>query len=593
MIHKTHRFMPSVLFLMLFPVLLNTGCGGSSKYTVDFSDYTLPFVTMREADFRCGPVDLPLTDESRGKIATFFQRGGNWGNDEFLDSNTPAYYDKLLDLLSDPKFLHSSNFRQETEIDQVSAQLKPWFHSPIIYQMVDATKKHPLVPNPICVSDGKYWWIFYTGDRLAESGDLEITKVLINAPLSRTMKHYKKIKETAAVSPAKDYDGKGPVQVYADAKQAPKSPQDMHSALLKQLLQVSHVQLVARLKDARLGHPAVHGVRVFIPDVHLLSNDRVKDFKYATNHVEILTDVAGELITFKQAATGAGVPVTVYQLGDFVDLWRENPMYFKMKEGAEKTELNVQKVLESHTRLSRRLFGPELGTRRVLGNHDFDTHELETGIGSELRYYFPYDRESYPVAVALHGDIFDSRERRMSEWLEHWGVYHFGPKVEQKVYDLQDLSAKIIQDHEGKDYQDHIQLPEPAALGKSAHVRDERTLLKEELAQSRFNVKVAGDPSVPEGLFKFLPEAEYVTALVNDETGWDVRFVVIGHTHHARIAVDERSEKDGGSKRGFFALVDCGAWLEEGNLDGKVVRNSQIGVLYDNDVRIYQLSPKK
>ena len=69
--------------------------------------------------------------------------------------------------------------------------------------------------------------------------------------------------------------------------------------------------------------------------------------------------------------------------------------------------------------------------------------------------------------------------------------------------------------------------------------------------------------------------------------------MVIGHTHHARIVVDERSEKDGGSKRGFFALVDCGAWLEEGNLAGKIVHNAQIGVLYDNDVRIYQLSPKK
>jgi hypothetical protein len=593
MIRKSRRFIPWALLLMLLPVLLSAGCGGSSKYTVAFSDYTLPFVTVREADYRCGPVDLPLTDESRGKISTFFQRGGNWGNDEFLDSNTPTYYDELLDLLSDPKFLHSSNFREEKEIDRVSAQLKPWFHSPIIYQIVDGTKKQPLVPNPICVSDGKYWWIFYLGKRLAESGDLEITKVLINAPLSRTIKHYQEIKETAAETPSKGLAGKGPPQMYADAKTAPKNPGDMHAALLRHLLQVSHVQLVARLKDARLGHPAVHGVRVFIPDVHLLSEDRVKDFKYATNYVDVLTDVAGILIKFKQSATGVGVPVAVYQLGDFVDLWRENPMYFKMKEAAEKTELNVQRVMESHIVLSQRLFGPELGTRRVLGNHDFDTHELETGIGAELRYYFPYDRESYPVAIALHGDIFDSRERRMSEWLEHWGVYHFGPKVEQKVYDLQSLSAKIVQDHKGKDYESHIQLPEPASLGESAHVKDERTLLKEELARSRFNVKVAGDPSVPEGLFKFLPEAEYVTAYINDQTGWDLRFAVIGHTHHARIALDERPEKDGGSKRGFFALVDCGAWLEQGHLDGKVVRNAQIGVLYDNDVRIYQLSPKE
>jgi hypothetical protein len=268
-------------------------------------------------------------------------------------------------------------------------------------------------------------------------------------------------------------------------------------------------------------------------------------------------------------------------------------MYFKMKKAAEKTELFVQKVLEDHQILSGRLFGPELGTRRVLGNHDFETHKLETCIGSELRYYFPYDRESYPAFVALHGDIFDTREGRMSEWLENYAVYHFGPRVEQKVYDLQDLTAKIVQDHGKKDYKDHIQLAQPASLGKSVHVKDERGLLKQELAQGRFNVRVAGDPSVPEGLFKFLPEAEQFVATVNDHTGWDMRFAVIGHTHHARIVVDERSEKDGGPKGGFFSLVDCGAWLEEGDLGGEVVRNAQIGVLYDNDVRIYQLSPKQ
>lgn len=90
---KANGCMPSVLLLMILPVLLNTGCG-SSKYAVAFSEYSLPFVTVREADFRCGPLDLPLTDESRRMISTFLQRGGNWGNDEMLDSTAPTYYDE-------------------------------------------------------------------------------------------------------------------------------------------------------------------------------------------------------------------------------------------------------------------------------------------------------------------------------------------------------------------------------------------------------------------------------------------------------------------------------------------------------------------
>ena len=39
-------------------------------------------------------------------------------------------------------------------------------------------------------------------------------------------------------------------------------------------------------------------------------------------------------------------------------------------------------------------------------------------------------------------------------------------------------------------------------------------------------------------------------------------------------------------------LVDCGAWIEEGKLDGEIVRNAQVGILYDNDIRIYQLFPR-
>ena len=67
----------------------------------------------------------------------------------------------------------------------------------------------------------------YTGERIAESDDLEITKVLINAPLSRTIKHYQKIKETVADDPEKGLAGKGPAQIYADVKKEPEKPQDM------------------------------------------------------------------------------------------------------------------------------------------------------------------------------------------------------------------------------------------------------------------------------------------------------------------------------------------------------------------------------
>jgi UDP-2,3-diacylglucosamine pyrophosphatase LpxH len=59
--------------------------------------------------------------------------------------------------------------------------------------------------------------------------------------------------------------------------------------------------------------------------------------------------------------------------------------------------------------------------------------------------------------------------------------------------------------------------------------------------------------------------------------------MVIGHTHHARIVTREENGD-------FFALIDCGAWIEhyKGD-DGQPHENAQIGVICGNNARIYQL----
>ena len=76
---------------------------------------------------------------------------------------------------------------------------------------------------------------------------------------------------------------------------------------------------------------------------------------------------------------------------------------------------------------------------------------------------------------------------------------------------------------------------------------------------------------------------------INQRHDTDLRLAVIGHTHRARIVVDDTEEH-------FFALIDCGAWIErcKTRVDDKeqVMENAQIGVLFDNDIRIYQLTPK-
>ena len=128
------RYVSTPLFFIwiILPLLMLSGCE-SSKYSAPSAKYTIPFVTVREADFRCGPLDLPLNRESRRRISNFLQRGGNRANHDMLDPEAPVHYAELLDLISNLQFLYSSNFREKDQIDQVSKSLEIWFHNPIIY----------------------------------------------------------------------------------------------------------------------------------------------------------------------------------------------------------------------------------------------------------------------------------------------------------------------------------------------------------------------------------------------------------------------------------------------------------------------------
>ncbi len=571
-----------ILFCLFF---LESGCQAPK--------YSIPFITVREADLRYGPIDLPLDKKNREKILSFLQRGGNWGNQDLVDYEAPTHYSGLLDLLSNPDFLYSHNFRNRTQIDEISPTLQPWFHNPIIYQIIDASQDRPPVHNPISISDGKYWWVFYTHKDTPESDDSKVVRLTITASLSKSMKHFEDIQENAAESPSRNLEKSVPTAIYAEQIETPVEHSDIHTAFLEHLLQIAHVQLVSRLKDERLDFSFTHDVRIFIPDIHLLSQYRRKTFKYGTNYSPLLGPLAEELIQFKKSVSEKGAQVTVYQLGDFFDVWRETPIYLSKDKFAEGTATAVQKIAEDHQVLYERLFGPELNVHFVLGNHDFDVHYLEDFISAELRYYFPFSAQINPMAIALHGGIFDKRERSLSEAVKHAAVYYLGPSVKDRILDLTEIRDYIATDHGDKDYTDHIRHATPPDLGESLRLKDESLLVHEHLGNNNYNVFTPDQPDLPEKDLVFFPQAKEFAAAINAETGWDIHLVVCGHTHHARIVIDDRSPSQGGFKSGFFALVDCGAWIEEGRLDGEVVPNAQIAILYNNEVRIYQLTPRQ
>jgi hypothetical protein len=124
---------------------------------------TVPFTVVREADFRVGPVDLPLNDEGKKKLTDFLLKGGDNCRGDIAAPDAPKAYAALFVLLSDDTFLHRSKFRKEGAIGEISKPLGQWFEKSIVYSLIDSQNKRPLVIAPLSLADknGKYRWVFY------------------------------------------------------------------------------------------------------------------------------------------------------------------------------------------------------------------------------------------------------------------------------------------------------------------------------------------------------------------------------------------------------------------------------------------------
>ena len=163
-----------IVLLILFTYL---GCSSKCQPT---------FVAVREADFRFGPVSLPLCEESKKELNLFLAKKGDKGLDDFTDPYAPKRYEGLLELLSDSDFLQDAeNFKlnREKKTVKISKILGEWLMSPIVYQIVDATQQRPPLINPISISDDTYWWVFYRAQN--EDGGFKIVELLVTVRVAR------------------------------------------------------------------------------------------------------------------------------------------------------------------------------------------------------------------------------------------------------------------------------------------------------------------------------------------------------------------------------------------------------------------------
>jgi UDP-2,3-diacylglucosamine pyrophosphatase LpxH len=374
----------------------------------------------------------------------------------------------------------------------------------------------------------------------------------------------------------------------------------MHNEFLQRLGQIADIYLLARLKDDRLGYPFPRDLRVFIPDLHLISQYRQQEYgyKYNTNYnahesdllptmVKLLIEMKRQIGEENNGTDDEDKKKTfeVYQLGDFLDLWRETTTPWRTRPGEWRGYVN--RIIESNAALYDALLDETLHTNFILGNHDFDLHRIPE-FSHRWRFLSSYlvDRQEVPVVGILHGDLFSWVERLPDE-LQRFFVHHLSPQIPEEI------RKQIIKSHiqsnflifkTYKKYKDYIMLKEAVEF-------HELPLSRGLPPGSEYNVKRAPGGSKEE--LMYLADAKKYFSGVNQSEKFKVGMAVIGHTHYPRIAVDD----SGGE---FFALMDCGAWVnfhmavieEEGEVKRIPMDNALVGVLCDNDIRLYQLSAK-
>jgi len=184
--------------------------------------------------------------------------------------------------------------------------------------------------------------------------------------------------------------------------------------------------------------------------------------------------------------------------------------------------------------------------------------------------------------MVMHGDYFDWVELA-PELAKDFAVHVFArgrkpldPILGKMMKETDSLNAQL---QYGKS-PTRLKLDRPALLGA----------MREPGARvvSEYNVQNGAAPGIPNGQ-QYLDEAAIECAKANRQFELNMKAIIIGHTHHARIAVQRNPQ---GALT--FALIDTGAWIEQCREaeGGTKMDNAQITALSANEVRIYQLEPK-
>lgn len=348
---------------------------------------------------------------------------------------------------------------------------------------------------------------------------------------------------------------------------------------LEKLIANFSVFLVNRYANPALGFDNDPALRVFIPDLHWISTDRMSHFpNFHFNGMELFPAFLGVL----QRTPG----VEVFQSGDRLDFWRQDPPDGMDADEVFKAITDDPEINPMHQGLQ------DLGATIVHGNHDNPLTQMTTA---------PEDARPEITTTAggqiflTHGHIWDQIEKLPDKWKA--GLVIKAERVRAGTYDVGafpdgyedkiNMQFKARKSDPGRTFP--IGIPDPTGAvpvtGRADVEACRNMFLKIDGFEGPATFANARDDfHQTHGVIAFGGD---VRARARTPEGSNCRLFVIGHTHHARLLVDRHPAG------GPLVTMDCGAWIENCTIQGRdKMPSAQFGVQCGNEVRIYQLGPK-
>lgn len=326
------------------------------------------------------------------------------------------------------------------------------------------------------------------------------------------------------------------------------------------------VSLVASFFDEELQLPG-RRAHIFIGDCHLLNEQDAEAYpKNRFSQGEDLLTLLEALTELKADSPGQ---LTIWQLGDLFDIWRAR--------GGLGPAAEVDKIAADHYQIIDLIrYGAPygVGAQVIAGNHDYGLHQL--GEWNAARYrIIQNDDPAGGDMLVLHGDIFDWIEKLPDELqarVVRFATWHSAGKK-----DLFNEAEAIAEVNRGLKDGDR-------PIGKAKAPLAGRAYQEAPEAETTVNV-INGDAGDPRAAKKrFFTSAKSLAEELR-KRGHNIRLMVIGHTHWARILRGRLSTAEP------FALLDCGAWTGFCRLGPSEpwLHSAQLSVVVDNEARLYQV----